>query len=105
MHDGRGRIRVRDKAAPHPAIPHPTQDVRAEVARQQRANATVLQNRIEMSAVAGDLPAGCNARLLTEFVMTIWHGLSASAGTGVQRSTLHDVVDVALDAWPVSRLA
>ncbi len=81
-----------------------TQDVRAEVARQQRANATVLQTRIELSAMAGDLPPDCNAQLLTEFVMAIWLGLSASAETGVQRSTLHDVVDVALDAWPATKL-
>lgn len=76
-----------------------TFDVRSAVARKQRANAQVLQDRIETSTQAGQLPNN-SARVLAEFIMTLWHGLSAAAATGVTRSTLHEVVDLAMTAWP-----
>lgn len=77
-----------------------TFDVRSAVARRQRANAQVLQDRIEAAIQEGQLPSEAQPGILADFVMTLWHGLSAAAGTGVSRSTLHDVVDVAMTAWP-----
>lgn len=77
-----------------------TFDVRSAVARRQRANAQVLQDRIEAAIQAGQLPSDAQPGILADFVMTLWHGLSAAAGTGVTRSTLHEVVDVAMTAWP-----
>lgn len=77
-----------------------TFDVRSAVARRQRANAQVLQDRIEAAIQAGQLPSDAQPGILADFIMTLWHGLSAAAGTGVTRSTLHEVVDVAMAAWP-----
>jgi AcrR family transcriptional regulator len=79
-----------------------TFDVRATVVHKQRANAQVLQERIEASIKAKQLPADSDAQVLSDFIMTIWHGLSAAAGTGVTRPALHHVVDLALTAWPSS---
>ena len=78
-----------------------TFDVRSAVARKQRANAQVLQDRIESSIQAGELPDQ-SAGVLADFIMTLWHGLSAAAATGATRSTLHEVVDVAMTAWPAT---
>lgn len=79
-----------------------TFDVRSAIARKQRANAQVFQDRIESSMQAGEL-SDQSATVLADFLMTLWHGLSAAAATGATRSALHEVVDLALTAWPATR--
>ncbi|NQD90237.1 TetR/AcrR family transcriptional regulator [Paenarthrobacter sp. CM16] len=79
-----------------------TFDVRAAVARKQRANASVLHERIAASLQEGQIHGDAEPEVLADFIMTLWHGLSAAAGTGVSGSELHKVVDVALEAWPAS---
>lgn len=73
-----------------------TLNVRGIVARKQQANAQVLCDRIE----ADQLPDNSDAQVLTNFIMTIWHGLSAAADTGITRPALHTVIDLALKSWP-----
>jgi AcrR family transcriptional regulator len=79
-----------------------TFDVRETVARKQRANAQVLHERIRVSVESRQMPGAIDAQALTDLTMTIWHGLSAAAGSGMSRESLHAVVDAALSSWPNS---
>lgn len=78
-----------------------TIDVRKTLEDHQRALAAILAERIESDQAAGHLGAEVDAAILTDWVRTQWEGLSNQSNAGVPRSRLHEIISLALHAWPV----
>lgn len=77
-------------------------DVQAAIAAIRRQVREILQARIERDISEGLLPAGTDASVLAGFVMTLLQGFSVMARDGVPRTSLLQIVDAALHAWPQS---
>lgn len=77
-----------------------TIDVREALRTQQEAHARILSERIEADVAGGLLPGDTDAGALTDWVQTLWQGLSNQANNGVSRERLHTIITTALAAWP-----
>ncbi|MGO1975097.1 MAG: TetR/AcrR family transcriptional regulator [Propionibacteriaceae bacterium] len=78
-----------------------TIDVRRTLEDHQRALARILTERFEVDRTAGRLPSRTDTSLLTDWVRTVWEGLSNQSNAGVGRARLHEIITVTLRAWPV----
>ena len=77
-----------------------TIDVRQTLEQHQQGLAAILQERIEADRSTGALPDASDPALLTDWVRTLWEGLSNQSNAGVPRTRLHEIITVALRAWP-----
>ncbi|HIT76290.1 MAG TPA: TetR/AcrR family transcriptional regulator [Candidatus Avipropionibacterium avicola] len=77
-----------------------TIDVRQTLEQHQQGLAAILQERIEADRSTGALPDASDPALLTDWVRTLWEGLSNQSNAGVPRARLHEIITVALRAWP-----
>lgn len=75
-----------------------TQD---ELARRRNTVAITLRNRFEMALIDGELPAGTSTESLADFYAVLLQGLALQGWHGGRRETLLDVLNVAMNAWPV----
>lgn len=78
-----------------------TIDVRRTLEDHQEALAAILTERFDADRSAGRLPADTDTALLTDWVRTVWEGLSNQSNAGVGRARLHEIITVAMGAWPV----
>ena len=76
-----------------------TIDVRETLRALQSANAAILRDKIRDDVAAGRLPADTDPGLLTDWVQTVWEGLSNQSNNGVRRERLHRIITQALRAW------
>jgi AcrR family transcriptional regulator len=74
--------------------------VRQELILRRSTAEQQLEKRLALAHRVGDLPAEEDPADLARFVMTIAQGTSVQAASGVDRESLHRVVDSALRAWP-----
>lgn len=79
-----------------------TIDVRKTLEEHQRALAAILAERIEQDKNAGILHADLDTAVLTDWVRTTWEGLSNQSNAGMPRPRLHDIITLAMNAWPDS---
>lgn len=77
-----------------------TIDVRQTLEEHQRSLAAILTERINEDKTTGKLSTDVDAVVLTDWVRTIWEGLSNQSNAGVRRLRLHDIVTLAMRAWP-----
>ncbi|AUS78448.1 TetR/AcrR family transcriptional regulator [Actinoalloteichus sp. AHMU CJ021] len=77
-----------------------TIDVRRTLEEQQVALTAVVRERIERDLASGALGAEVDPEAWTEWVRVVWEGLSNQANAGTPRERLHEVVTLALRAWP-----
>jgi TetR/AcrR family transcriptional regulator, copper-responsive repressor len=77
-----------------------TIDVHQTLEDHQRALAAILADRIDEDRAAGRLTTDVSTRVLTEWVRTVWEGLSNQSNAGVPRTRLHEIVTLALRGWP-----
>jgi AcrR family transcriptional regulator len=59
-----------------------------------------LRERFQRAVDDGDLPAGADPHLISQYVMTISNGMSVQAAGGATRDELQRVADAALRNWP-----
>jgi AcrR family transcriptional regulator len=74
--------------------------VRQELIQRRGAAEHRLEDRLRAAWAEGDLPPDQDPADLARFVMTIAQGTSVQAASGVDRDSLHRVVESALRAWP-----
>ncbi|OYO01392.1 TetR/AcrR family transcriptional regulator [Enemella evansiae] len=79
-----------------------TIDVRQTLEEHQHALAAILTERIEQDQAAGRLDPGLDAAVLTDWVRTLWEGLSNQSNASVPRTRLHQIIDLAMTAWPAA---
>ena len=78
-------------------------DVQIAVADMRRSVMDRLRARIERDIADGLLPPTTKAEPLVGLAMSVMQGLSVLARDGWSRTSLTDVADAAMRAWPVGR--
>lgn len=89
--------RVGARAAAHPGC----RTIRGAPA----ADATVaarIRERFRRAHDGGDLPPDADPDLLAQYLMTVSDGIAVQAGDGLDTDALHQVADLALQAWPTA---
>lgn len=79
-----------------------TIDVRRTLEDHQRGLAHILTERFDADLATGRLPGEVDTALLTDWVRTLWEGLSNQSNAGVGRDRLHEIITVALRSWPAA---
>jgi hypothetical protein len=74
--------------------------VRKELIARRGAGECALRERFERARAQGDLPREADPADLARFVLTVLHGMSVQAASGVPAEALRRVADTALRAWP-----
>lgn len=77
-----------------------TIDVRQALEEHQQALAAILTERIEQDRAEGRLNDDLDAAVLTDWVRTTWEGLSNQSNAGASRDRLHEIITIAMNAWP-----
>jgi AcrR family transcriptional regulator len=71
-----------------------------EMASVKARGEAMLRERFERAMEEGDLPGDADPEALARFVTTIGQGMSVQAAGGASNAALHEVVDVAMLAFP-----
>ncbi len=74
--------------------------LRQELERYRLDQESIVRERLEQAAAAGDLPSHADPAALARLVTTLLHGLSVQAAAGAQRAELEEIVHAALAFWP-----
>jgi TetR/AcrR family transcriptional regulator, copper-responsive repressor len=75
-------------------------EVRDDLANRRRQSATMIGNRVAQAHHDGDLPPAMKPEVLTNLVVTVFHGLSIRARDGATCKELEDVVKQTMNIWP-----
>jgi len=59
-----------------------------------------IQERLECALDENDLPPGADPRALARYLVAVMRGMAVEAASGAGAAELHEIVDVALTAWP-----
>jgi AcrR family transcriptional regulator len=62
-----------------------------------------IQERLERALDENDLPPGADPRALARYLVAVMRGMAVEAASGAGAAELHEIVDVALTAWPASK--
>lgn len=74
--------------------------IRDDLAAQRSSQEAKLCERLQRAVDEGDLPAASSAAALARYVTTVSQGMAVQAGAGASREELHEVIAMALRAWP-----
>ncbi len=74
--------------------------IREELAKRRGMSEQHLQKRFERGQAEGDIPKNANAIALARFYATVLQGISVQAAGGADTEKLHQIADIALEAWP-----
>ena len=72
-----------------------TRDRRAQLRK-------AIREQLERALAEGDLPAHADPETLARYVVTVMRGMAVEAAGGAKGRELHQVVDMAMHAWPGS---
>ena len=61
-----------------------------------------LKQRFDLAKDDRDLPENTNTTALAKYVATIHQGISVQASSGVSKDALMDIIDIAMQNWPVN---
>lgn len=78
-----------------------TQSLRDELNLLQRQATQLLQKRLEQGKRKGELPPTANTSVMAEYFSSVVTGLSVQAANGAAAKDLNQVVQMAMDSWPV----
>jgi hypothetical protein len=76
------------------------ESVRKELIARRLAGECALRERFERARAEGDLPAGADPGDLARFAVTVLHGMSVQAASGVSAEGLRGVAEMAMRAFP-----
>lgn len=72
--------------------------------RNRRALLTEdIRGRLTRALAEGDLPAGSDPSALARYIVVVMRGMAVEAASGAGGQELHQIVDVAMSAWPSER--
>jgi AcrR family transcriptional regulator len=77
--------------------------IRKELISRRATGEAALRERFERAKLEGDLPGETHPGDLARYVMAVMHGMSVQAAGGASRAELQGVIDLSLQAWPISR--
>lgn len=61
-----------------------------------------LKNRFDLAKDKKDLPENTNTSALAKYIATIHQGISVQASSGASKEALMEIVDIAMQNWPVN---
>ena len=62
-----------------------------------------IEERLERALREGDLPRGTEPAALARYLVAVMRGMAVEAASGADAAELHEIVDVAMAAWPTSK--
>jgi AcrR family transcriptional regulator len=62
-----------------------------------------IQERLERALDEDDLPPGADPGALARYLVAVMRGMAVEAASGASAAEMHEIVDVALTAWPASK--
>jgi len=77
-----------------------SEPVRASMVMWRKAEQQAIRERLLQARAAGEIAADENIADLARYISTLWEGLAVQAASGVSRSELARVVEIALKALP-----
>ena len=83
------------------ACADPDDPLHQELAERRAAGELAIRARFERAVAEGDLPPDADPAALARFVLTVNFGLSVQAAGGASRTELLQVVQMALQAFPI----
>lgn len=86
---------VEDALVADPARPR-ARDVAVEPRDERSAR---IGDRFQRALEEGDLPPDADPDLLAQYLITVSDGIAVQAGDGLDADELHQVADVAVQAW------
>jgi AcrR family transcriptional regulator len=78
--------------------------LRVETRNRRALLREAIRRRLERALVEGDLPAGSDPAALAYYIVAVMRGIAVEAASGASGDDLHQIVDVAMDAWPSSKM-
>ena len=75
--------------------------IRRHMVELREGGIAQVRERFERARREGDLPAEAHPEILTQFIVSLMHGIAVQAASGHSRDSLNRVVDLALAALPV----
>jgi AcrR family transcriptional regulator len=76
------------------------QDIPDALAARRAEKERALRMRFERDRKGGNLPKSASPAALASYLVTVAHGMSVQAAAGARAKVLHDIVEIALAAWP-----
>jgi AcrR family transcriptional regulator len=61
-----------------------------------------FKKRFDLAKANRDLPEDTNSTALAKYVATLHQGISVQASSGASRDALMDIIDIAMQNWPVN---
>jgi AcrR family transcriptional regulator len=77
--------------------------LRVETRNRRALLREAIRRRLDRALAEGDLPAGSDSTALARYIVAVMRGMAVEAVSGASGEDLHQIVDVALDAWPSSK--
>ena len=62
-----------------------------------------IRERLERALAEGDLPARADPEALARYIVAVMRGMAVEAASGAKGRDLHQIVDMAMGAWPASK--
>ena len=73
---------------------------RRETRKRRDRLREAIEERLARALHEDDLPSGASPRALARYLVAVMRGMAVEAASGASATELHEIVDVALTAWP-----
>jgi AcrR family transcriptional regulator len=77
--------------------------LRRETRERRTRLREAIRKRLERAVAEGDLPEGADPEALARYVVAVMRGMAVEAASGAKERDLHQIVDLAMRAWPASK--
>lgn len=77
-----------------------TSRIREELAKRRCESQKLVQQRLERAQAEGQLPKDIDAAAFSRYLGAVSYGMSILASSGATSEQLHEVVTIAMQAWP-----
>jgi AcrR family transcriptional regulator len=77
--------------------------LRVETRNRRALLREAIRRRLERALATGDLPPGSDSTALASYVVAVMRGMAVEAASGASGEDLHQIVDVAMVAWPSAK--
>jgi AcrR family transcriptional regulator len=77
--------------------------LRAETRRRRSLLEEAIRKRLVRAVNERDLPIGSDPAALARYIVAVMRGMAVEAASGAGSEALQQVVDVAMNAWPISK--
>jgi AcrR family transcriptional regulator len=77
-----------------------TDPLRQETRNRRARLREAIHKRLERALAEGDLPEGADPEALARYIVAVMRGMAVEAASGMRGRELHQIVDIAMRAWP-----